>query len=156
MVLSREHEGTPSSKGVIGSSELHRGKAGCSSLRRTEVLLHCQAGEEEGRGQSPVFRRNSCTAQISSSSVPLCPAFPLQQIEITGLLKLSGSAVKGWMMPRPLTDISCLTYHLRNMPHSCHAESSIDLLLFLLIYTLLQATSQQVVTTALSPSSPPW
>lgn len=33
-----------SSKGVIGSSELQRGRAECSSLPCTEVLLPCQAG----------------------------------------------------------------------------------------------------------------
>lgn len=40
------------------------------------------------------------------SSVPPCLAFPLQQVEVTGLLKVASSVVKGWMVPRSPTDSS--------------------------------------------------
>lgn len=86
-----------SGKGVIGSSVLQRGKAGCSSLLHTEVLLPCQAGGEEGREQSP---------RPSSSSVPpSMPSLPPAADRNLGAAEsgqLSGKGLDGAEIPKRL------------------------------------------------------
>jgi len=82
---------------MIGSSVLQRGKAGCSSLPRTEVLFPCQAGGEEGQGQSPVLGRNGCTPGPIPALCLHAQPFPLQQTETMGLLKVVGLQRRaGW------------------------------------------------------------
>lgn len=55
----------------------------------------------------PCPREERLYPQPDLSSLPPCLAFPLQQVEVTGLLKAASSVVKGWMVPRSPTDSSC-------------------------------------------------
>lgn len=79
-------------------------------------------------------------SQPNWSSGPPFPAPPLQQVEIMDLLKASGWAVKGWICWDPRATHCVLFVYLCNTPCWCCAESSSDLLLFLLICSLLQGT----------------
>lgn len=133
-----------SSKGVIGSSELQRGKLG---------VAFCL---EQKASSLPGWRRDESTA-LSSGGMAVCPA----QLELWASIpsppsaagRNHGSAESVWLgsegldvLRSPSTHCDLFVY-LHNTPLCCCAESSPNLLLFLLICT------SQVITTAL-PSSP--
>lgn len=158
MVLSREH-GVGLQQGCDWKQWAAEGKAGCSSPPCLVQKSSSSAKMEEGWGQSLVLRRNGCAAHPGPSSVPPCPAVPSaagRYLRAAKSVWLSREGLDGSELPSQFIVFYLCIYATHHTAHSCCAESSVDLLLFLLIRALLQASLQQVITTKASPSPAAW